>query len=141
MNAGQAADVRCVVVVDHGLAPGLAANAVGVLALTLGARLPGLVGPDLIDADGGQHPGLIAQGLPVLAAPGEALPALRARAAGMGLGVIGLPSAAQETTDYGAFRDRVAELTGDELAFLGLLVYGPRRAVSKVTGRLSLLGS
>jgi len=38
---------RCVIVVDQTLAPGLAANAAALLALTLGAISPRLVGAEL----------------------------------------------------------------------------------------------
>jgi hypothetical protein len=54
---GQTAE-RCAIVIDADLAPGLAANAAAVLALTLGATVDGIVGPDLVDADGEVHPGL-----------------------------------------------------------------------------------
>src|SRR5918992_2780684 len=40
---------RCVIVVDEDLPAGLAANAAAVLALTLGAREPELVGADFVD--------------------------------------------------------------------------------------------
>ena len=56
------------IVVDADLAPGLAGNAAAVLAVTLGATVDGLVGPDLVDADGDVHPGLFSAGLPVLGA-------------------------------------------------------------------------
>ena len=55
---------RCVIVVDESLPAGLAANAAAVLALTLGAREPDLVGADFVDADAQPHPGLIPIGLP-----------------------------------------------------------------------------
>lgn len=73
--------LRCVVAVDESLPPGLAANATGMLALTLGATVPGLAGAALVDADGEVHPGLIPQGLTVLRAPAIRLSELRARAA------------------------------------------------------------
>ena len=57
---------RCVIVIDEELPPGLAANAAAVLALTLGAIEPALVGAEFLDADEGAHPGLIPTGLPVL---------------------------------------------------------------------------
>ena len=47
---------RCVIVVDESLPAGLAANAAAVLALTLGAREPDLVGADFVDADAQPHP-------------------------------------------------------------------------------------
>jgi hypothetical protein len=77
----EATEIRCVAVVDKDLAPGHAANAVGVMSITLGALVPELAGADLIDADGEALPGLIPQGITVLAASGDVLRDLRLRAA------------------------------------------------------------
>ena len=126
-------------VVDEALPPGLAANAVGVLAFTLGATLPALVGAELLDADGDRHPGLIPLGLPVLAAPSSELSALRDQARATELGVIDFPTHGQKTTDYDEFRMQLAQLPASRIKYLGLLIYGPRRVVSKLTGRLHLL--
>jgi hypothetical protein len=129
---------RCVIVVDEALPAGLAANAAAVLALTLGARAPGLRGPDVDDADGARLPGLIDRGLPILKAPAAELAALRPRAAEAGVEVIGFPRFGQATTDYEAFREHVAQTPTAELDYLGLLFAGPRRAVNKLTGSLPL---
>ena len=97
------------VVVDEALAPGLAANAAAVMAMTLGdARCRTLVGEDFEDGGGERHPGLITTGLPVLRAPADELPALRARAVEAEVGVVGFPLCGQTTTDYEAFRAMVA---------------------------------
>lgn len=130
---------RCVLVVDEALPPGLAANAAAVLALSIGARFPDLVGADLIDGDGAVHPGLIPMGLPVLSAPMDRLGALRAAALDLQLHVVGFPTAGQQTTDYAAFASVVAGTPTAGLAYLGLALYGPSRAVRKVTGGLALL--
>lgn len=134
-----AADLRCVAVLDDALPPGLAANAAGVLALTLGATLPDLVGPELLDADGVSHPGLIPNGLPVLAATTSELSTLRDHARAAELGVIDFPTYGQETTNYDEFRAQLAQLPARQITYLGLIIYGRRRAVSKLTGRLPLL--
>jgi hypothetical protein len=131
--------VRCVIVVDEALAPGLAANAAGVLALTLGATVEGLAGADAVDADGQVHPGLIPMGLPVLAAPRGQLGDLRARAVEAGVGVIDFPTFGQQTTDYEAFRGLVAKTPNAELDYLGVALHGPRRAIGRLTGNLRLL--
>jgi hypothetical protein len=136
---GQTAE-RCVIVLDVDLAPGLAANAAAVLGVTLGATVEGLVGPDLVDAGGAVHPGLFEKGLPVLGAARDALPGLRARAVRAGVGVIDIPAFGQQTNDYDEVRAHVASAATDELAYLGLALHGPRRAVSRVTGTLRLLG-
>ena len=130
---------RCVIVVDQDLPPGLAANAAAVVALTLGAREPSLVGPELVDADEQAHPGLIPIGLPVLKAPRAALRELRGRAAAAGVGVIGMPAFGQQTTDYEAVRAAVAETPASELDYLGVAVYGEGRPVRRLTGNLPLL--
>ena len=80
------------------LAPGLAANAAAVMAMTLGTKLPDLVGEDFADGAGERHPGLITTGLPVLRAPAAELPALRARALEAEVGVVGMPACGQKTT-------------------------------------------
>jgi hypothetical protein len=134
-----AAATRCAIVVDATLPPGLAANAAAVLALTLGATSPALIGQDLVDADGNRHPGLIDRGLPILHAPAEHLVVLRARALSAGVGVIDLPTFGQMTTDYTDFRARVGRTPNAELTYLALLLHGPARAVRRLTGSLPLL--
>ena len=136
---GQNAE-RCVIVLDEGLAPGLAANAAAVLALTLGATVDGLAGPDLIDADRDVHPGLFERGLPVLGAARDALPQVRARALAAGVSVIDIPAVGQQTNDYDEVRAYVASTPTADLEYLGLALHGSRRAVSRVTGTLRLLG-
>jgi Protein of unknown function (DUF2000) len=141
--AGQQATngvLRCVIVVDESLPPGLAANATGMLAVTLGATVAGLPGAALVDADGDIHPGLIPQGLTVLRAPADRLGDLRARAAASeDVGVIDFPTDCQQTTDYGEVRRRVAGTLAADLRYLAILLYGPRRAVGRLTGNLALL--
>ena len=136
---GQTAE-RCVIVLDADLAPGLAANAAAVLAVTLGATVEGLAGPDLVDADGDVHPGLFEKGLPVLGAERDRLPELRARALGVGVGVIDIPAVGQQTNDYDDVRAHVRRTATADLEYLGLALHGSRRAVSRVTGTLPLLG-
>jgi Protein of unknown function (DUF2000) len=130
---------RCVIVLDQELPPGLAANAAAVLAVTLGAREPALVGGDLVDADERVHAGLFRAGLPVLKAPRSDLRELRDRAADAGLGVVDLPAFGQQTNDYDEFRAAVARTRAADLEYLGLAVYGERRPVGRLTGNLSLL--
>jgi hypothetical protein len=66
--------------------------------------------------------------------------ALRARAVRAGVGVIDIPAFGQQTNDYDEVGAHVAGAATDELEYLGLALHGPRRAVSRVTGTLRLLG-
>lgn len=130
---------RCVIIVDQSLPPGLAANAAAVLALSVGARFPGLPGQDLADADGAIHPGLIPMGLPVLSAPAHRLGELRGTALAAHLYVVDFPTAGQQTTDYHAFAARVADVSTAELTYLGLALCGPAKPLRKLTGGFPLL--
>lgn len=130
---------RCVLVLDEALPPGLAANAAAVLALSIGASFPDLPGPTLVDADGAVHPGLIPMGLPVLSAPAQQLGDLRTAALASGVHVIDFPTAGQQTTDYATFAASIANTSTAELAYLGLALCGPSKAVRKLTGGLPLL--
>jgi hypothetical protein len=130
---------RCVIVLDETLPPGLAANAAAVLALTLGAKHPGLPGAELLDADGHRHPGLIPMGLPVLRAPGSAFATLLARGLESDVGVIAFPTFGQQTNDYEEVRAQVAKTATDELRYLGLALYGAERPIRRLTGNLGLL--
>jgi uncharacterized membrane protein len=130
---------RCVIIVDEALPAGLAANAAGVLALTLGATAPALKGDDFTDADGDHHPGLIASGLPILRAASQDLTRLRERARAARLEVIDFPTFGQQTNDYDEFRSRIAETRGSELRYLGVAVRGAKPEVRKLTGSLALL--
>jgi hypothetical protein len=130
---------RCVIVVDGDLAPGLAANAAAVLALTVGAHKPELVGADLIDADRRTHPGLIPIGLPVLRASRDELTELRQRAGDDGVTVVAFPAVGQQTNDYDEVRATVARTPTAELTYLGVAISGEQRKVRRLTGRFALL--
>ena len=131
--------MRCVAVIDAALPPGHAANAAAVMALTMGARRPQLAGDTLLDRDGNQHPGLIPIGLPVLGAPGSDLPRLREKALAAGLDVVDFPAAGQTTTDYALFQSMMRETAPDEVRYVGVMLYGERKKVSRVVGKYGLL--
>ena len=130
---------RCVIIVDDSLPIGRAANAAAVIALTLGKRHPGLAGVDLIDASGVAHPGLIPIGITVLGAPAGELVTLRERALSRRLDVVDFPAQGQETTDYAVFGASVAKVATSALVYVGVGIFGARKAVGKVVGRYALL--
>jgi hypothetical protein len=127
------------IIVDDTLPPGLAANAAAMVALTLGATVEGLPGADLVDADGNTHPGLVAAGIPILAAAREQLPDLRARAEGSGVGVVDFPAYGQQTTNYESVIERVGRTPAADLEYLAVALHGPPRTVRRLTGSLRLL--
>lgn len=131
--------MRCTILVDATLPIGRAANAAAVIALTIGKRHPELAGADLIDASCQIHPGLIPIGIAVLGASREELAALRAKALGGGVDVVDFPSQGQQTTNYREFSDRVRAVPTEELTYVGVGMYGTRKAVGKIVGKFPLL--
>jgi hypothetical protein len=130
---------RCVVVVDADLPVGKAANAAAVMALTMGARNPQLVGKALIDSAGNVHPGLIPIGIPILAAPKEELPGIRSRALEVDIEVVDFPAQGQLTTNYAEFMQMMSGTQPESIAYLGIMLFGTRKKVSRIVGKYSLL--
>ena len=125
------------VVLDETLAPGKAANAAAVMAMTLGTKVDGLIGQDFVDGAGAVHPGLFRHGLPVLKARPEQLRELREKAVAAEVGVVGFPVNGHQTNDYEEFVAMLA--TSADVSYLGLALYGPAKAVRRLTGSLALL--
>jgi len=131
---------KCVMVLDGGLPTGLAVNAAGVLAVTLGRRVEGIVGPDVADGAGDRHAGLVNIPIPVLKAGTEAIREIRRRAAGIEeLLVVDLTDAAQTSKTYEEYQQRMAAANPEDLRYLGLALHGDKKLVNKLTGGLALL--
>jgi hypothetical protein len=139
LQPADAVPARCVIVVDAALPPGRAANAAAVLALTIGARHPGLVGAPLVDGSGFEHPGLIPIGIPVLAADQAELTALRGKALDGYIDVVDFPVQGQQTTHYDAFRDAVKNVPPEDLRYVGIALVGDRKPIGKIVGKLGLM--
>ena len=131
---------RCVIVVDINLPPGHAANAAAVLALTIGQRHPGLVGAPLIDVNGHGMPGLIPIGISVLAAPQDELGVLANAGDAAGFDVLRFPVEGQQTKNYAEFLAAVAKMERGALRYVGIALVGDKKPISKLVGKLSLLG-
>lgn len=129
---------RLVIVLNHDLPAGKAANAAAVLAMTLGQRHPQLIGAALEVADGKSYPGLIPLGISVLSASEQELGKLlvegRARECDMTI----FPADGQQTTNYLEFRQAVAMKTEEQLVLLGVAIAGEKKVVRKLVGKLNL---
>ncbi len=130
---------RCVIVVDSELSVGRAANAAAVIALTVGQRHPSLVGAPLVDASAYEHPGLIPIGISILAAKQEELSTLRGKGVLVGCDIIDFPTQGQQTNDYSAFQDAVAQVATEDLRYVGVALVGARKPISKIVANLGLL--
>lgn len=145
---------KCVFVIEEELPRGLQVNTAAVLALSLGRRFPELVGDDLFDQTGGLHSGLTTIPMPILgasqpdirrivnsAAPGRLVPEnpKQATTGAEELFLIDVTDAAQTTTDYEAYRNKLQRTPAEELRYLGVALLGPKRRINSLTGSLGLL--
>lgn len=131
---------KCVMVLDGELPVGLAVNAAGVLATTLGYRVESIVGPDVADHSGDWHAGLVTIPIPILKADPEVLKNIKVEATKVeGMLVVDLTDAAQASKTYEEYEEKMAAANPENLRYLGLALYGDKKPVNKLTGSLSLL--
>jgi hypothetical protein len=135
----QLAQSKCVVVVAEELPFGLKANAASVITMTLGDRCHGLVGPDVKDADGVLHPGVVLLPVPILTARTEQLRAIWQQADADSLVRVGFSSLAQSCRTYEEYIDRLGAAATEDLQFVGVGLFGAKRDVNKLAGSLPLL--
>lgn len=133
MNA-QNIDKIVIVVAEETPAP-IAANACALLSLTIGARHPQLIGPDVTDAGGRSHAGLSTLVVPILKAPAGTL---RDLAAAEGVDVVDFTHTAARARDYDGYTETMAATAGDALDYIAISLAGPRKVINSLTGSLPL---
>ena len=135
-------NVKCVIVVDRDLPLGLKTNAAAALGMSLGAQVDGLIGPDVIDADGYTHRGITKVNLPILMASAEELRGLHGRVVNAfdpDISVIGFSKLAQGCKSYDLYKERMSGTQTSKLEFSGLCIFGADKKVSGLTGSLPVL--
>lgn len=133
---------KCVMVIDESLPISLAANTAAILGITLGKRLPEIVGGDVQDKDGCAHLGIVSFPVPILKGSRESIGQLRQRLRQPdfeSLTVVDFSDLAQSCKAYDEFIRRMKNASGDELCYLGLAICGERKKVASLTGSMGLL--
>ncbi len=131
---------KCAIVISEELPTGLAVNAAGVISVTLGHRIDGLVGDDVKDADGVAHPGIIHMPLPILKAPRHEVAAIvRAVAAEDDVFFVSFSALAQSCRTYEEYTAKMTATPTADLDSVGVGLHGPRKRVDRLVGSLPLL--
>ena len=131
-----------VIVLDESLPLGLIANTAAILGITLGQKVPQIVGADIIDKTGRNHLGLITFPVPILKANAEALKMLREKLYSedfSDLTAADFSDLAQSCKTYSEFVEKMKSAREEDLSYLGLAIYGAKKKVNKLTGSLPLL--
>jgi len=127
---------------DERLPLGAVANTAAILGITMGMKMPDVVGTDVRDAQGNAHTGIIQFPVPILRGDGETLKRLRTRLFEPGfaeLTVVDFSELAQSCKTYDEFIGRMAQTAEAELNYIGVAICGDRKKVNKLTGSLPLL--
>lgn len=133
---------KTVLVADATLPTGVLANTAAILGITLGARLPQIVGPDVSDGSGVLHPGITVLPLPVLKGDPLCLRQLRERLKEpvfQEVYVADFSDVAQHCQRYEDYIVRAGQTAEADFTYLALLLSGPKALVNKLTGNLPLL--
>ena len=131
---------KCVIIIDESLPTGLIANTAAVLAANVGRDHPEIFGPDVPDASGTVHPGMTAMAFPILRSDAEAVRDVYEKARRMeGLEICAFSNVAQTSRAYDEYTGRLASTPSDELSYLGLMLFGPKKQVNKLSSSLGLL--
>lgn len=135
------ADFKMVAVMDETLPSGLLANTAAVLSLTLGNKIEGLIGENLVDGSGNDHTALTTIPIPILKCTPERLREVYKQSYELRneLLVVDITDAAQTTTNYGDYEEKLKQSQTVELKLLGIALAGPKKLINKLTGNLGLL--
>lgn len=130
---------KMVVIVSAEAPVGVALNTAALLGVGLGHHHDDVVGEDSVDAAGGIHTGMCAHPIPVLRATPEQLHDLRAEAAARdGITVHDMNQVAQRSRTYDQMQTTLSGTKPEDIEYLGLALYGPRRTIDSLTGALAL---
>jgi hypothetical protein len=134
-------ETKIVIAVRDGLAPHVATNAAAVLGLSLGGRLPHLLGADGKDATGDIHAGLNTHPVPVVTADAQQIAELHAMARMRDdIIAVGFTEVARRARDYATYLDDLATTPDSELEYVAVALFGPRNRITALTKRFPLLG-
>lgn len=128
--------IKIVIVLRDGLTPGVAANTAAVLAMSLGAAHPELIGGAIPDGNQRLHAGLTGTPIPILCGQVDTLAKIAVTPPPVR--VVGFTMTAARARTYADYALALAAAPTDELEHLGVALIGPSKAVTSLTGDLPL---
>lgn len=133
---------KCVMVVDEALPLGIIANTVAIMGITLGKKLPEVVGADVFDKSGNEHLGIIEFPVPILKGNPNIIRSIREKLYEpefSDITVVDFSDLAQGCKTYDEFIEKMKFISEAELRYLGISVCGSKKKVNKLTGSMPLL--
>lgn len=113
-----------------------------MMGITLGKKMPEVVGADVTDKTGNDHLGIIEFPVPILKGNAESIKAIRERLYEpdfSDLTVVDFSDLAQGCKTYDEFIEKMKEVSEIDLNYLGIAICGSKKKVNKLTGSMPLL--
>lgn len=133
---------KCVMVIDAALPLGLIANTAAIMGITLGQKMPEVVGADVTDRSGHTHLGIIEFPVPILKAAPADIRALREKLYQpefQDVTAVDFSDLAQGCKTYGEFIENIGKTAESDLQYFGVALCGGKKKINKLTGSLPLL--
>ena len=129
-------------VIDEHLPSGIIANTAAIMGITLGKKMPEVVGADVTDKTGNEHLGIIEFPVPILKGNAEKIKEIRKKLFEpdfSDLTVVDFSDLAQGCKTYDEFIEKMNGVSESDLNYFGVAVCGEKKKVNKLTGSMPLL--
>lgn len=133
---------KCVMIIDEHLPLGIIVNTAAIMGITLGKKMPEVVGADVADKTGNEHLGIIEFPVPVLKGNVESIKVIREKLYEpdfLDLTVIDFTDLAQGCKTYDEFIGKMKEASEVDLNYFGIVICGAKKKINKLTGSMPLL--
>ena len=133
---------KCVMVMDCNLPLGITANTAAIMGITLGKKMPEVVGCDVVDQTGKTHLGIIEFPVPILKGTKEIIKDIREKlylSEYQDLTVVDFSDCAQGCKTYDEFIGKIAKVPENDLNCYGIDICGAKKKINKLTGSMRLL--
>jgi hypothetical protein len=133
---------KSVIIIDGSLPKGVVANVASILSISIGHKVVGIVGHDVLDKDRITHQGLTRLPVPILSATAEEIISIREKFLNLdaeGKYIFDFSTFAQEARTYEAYEERIALASGNEIVYLGIALIAGKKVINKATKGLSLI--
>jgi hypothetical protein len=135
---------KCVLIIDENLSTGVIANIAGILSISIGHKIEGLVGVDVTDKSGFIHRGLSQLPIPVLGAGREKLHSIIMKVVTTieeDILVFDFNNFSQQAKTYDEYTSLIQKTLSDEIIYMGIALYGNKKTINSITKELKLIAS
>lgn len=129
-------------IIDESMPRGIIANTAAIMGITLGKKKPEIVGADVTDRSGNEHPGIIEFPVPVLRGSPEIIRQIREKLYQpdyWDLMAVDFSDLAQSCRTYDEYVTKMGHVSESTLQYFGVAICGPKKKVNQLTGSLPLL--